>query len=405
MYQFISAAVLPVGINTSWKEVNIKQMIVKNVYQNYKKIIIKVKRTLDNIELYLDIEKNYNQFNNYNYTIEVMLNNLTPLNSHTTELWPLSNVRTMRYEDIHRLNYKVKLARLGYNNLDNLRHDELEDIMIEPRYNMQNTKNIHYYGMVTINGYIHNTGWDGNNVYAIGGGKTYWERNLDIAGLISLPTAEPVSKLNFQESWIKELPDIPFYQSMILSIPNLAEEDTVLFVIGGYLYLPDQKGINRLNATDYKFNLCQTAFQERLIDIVNLIDKETPLDTTQITLDKTVIQSNDYIVKVLLHYLSHVVIIKGQQLGVNYITLRSTNIPNSFKTYQEPIYPLLNNYGRLMEYWKQEEDGHWTLDVVNGNHNKYLHNRHNKDRYTKLTDKLENGFRHMTTQFLKVDIY
>jgi len=60
---------------------------------------------------------------------------------------------------------------------------------------------------------------------------------------------------------------------------------------------------------------------------------------------------------------SFLVLVDTPNLVTNKIELRHSQLPGMFTAYQDPVYPLLVNYGKVGEYWKTHEDGYWSVTV------------------------------------------
>ncbi len=57
---------------------------------------------------------------------------------------------------------------------------------------------------------------------------------------------------------------------------------------------------------------------------------------------------------------------------LNRIYLRYSNMPGMFTSYTDPVYPLIVNHGKAVEYWKTREDGYWSVTVQDSFYKDYI---------------------------------
>jgi hypothetical protein len=85
---------------------------------------------------------------------------------------------------------------------------------------------------------------------------------------------------------------------------------------------------------------------------------------------------------------SFLVIVDTQQLTTNKIYLRHSSMPGMFTAYRDPVYPMVANYGKIVEYWKTYEDGHWAVNVQDSFLRNYIFTTQRKQQLANVTNNM-----------------
>jgi hypothetical protein len=73
------------------------------------------------------------------------------------------------------------------------------------------------------------------------------------------------------------------------------------------------------------------------------------------------------------------------------IHLRHSSMPGMFTAYQDPTYPLIVGYGKVAEYWKIHESGHWSVTVHDSFMRNFVYSEAPPQQLHQVTDNLLAG--------------
>ena len=140
-----------------------------------------------------------------------------------------------------------------------------------------------------------------------------------------------------------------------------------MLVLGGYLLFVDNKSFFQINDDTFALNFNEMPLLERYFEsnpYLNLKHLGLPESSDNISLvNVQEFFSDEVLTKYLTLSQTFFVVLDSPSIFTNKIYLRPSNLPGMFTAYKEPKYPFFVNNGRIAEYWKIFEDGHWTVNV------------------------------------------
>ena len=97
-------------------------------------------------------------------------------------------------------------------------------------------------------------------------------------------------------------------------------------------------------------------------------------------------------------------IVDTPNLHVEKHGILKASFPGQFRSYTDPVYPLMVNGGRLVDYWKIEENGCWSVDVVDSYLRRYVLTEADKLRAQFASDALDTTrrYEHAEGHFLEI---
>ena len=246
--------------------------------------------------------------------------------------------------------------------------------------------------MVSVNGFWHRTDTDGQYVYVLDGGKSLLKSRANNVGFTSFEKIGKVTTVPITENMIYKLDDGDFISRRAYF--DLGDVDTtnktVMVVIGGYLYLPEPAFVRQYSDASWMVDFNGVPLLERYFESLRYLDMES-LGLTKFINNPEQINtpeffSDAHFTKYLTMSQSFFVIVDTPRIYTSRHFLRHNNYPGMFTTYSEPTYPLLTSNGKVSEYWKSYEDGHWSVNVTDA----WWHNRQamsiNKKDIVTMTD-------------------
>ena len=155
-------------------------------------------------------------------------------------------------------------------------------IILNPRY-VTDMSRIHTHGLVTVNGFFHQTEVSeetSHAVYVVDGGKTSLTSGYTEVGLLSFESVGPIIKHPLSELTMTPLDSSGFYGNVLLGGLTGLSTDLrhmqILISIGGFLITPDTSSVS-----------------EPIID--RLDDNLVIIDMTRIDIEKKIIEASKYI--------------------------------------------------------------------------------------------------------------
>lgn len=376
MYSYLNAVCLSRSIGSQWKDVDLSQILMFDIYSNYTKVFLVLYNEVISQDVYVDMDSLRNEFSSYNGTLTEWLTFIGNRTLDTVTGLPSTRVKFAKYSDAFRSKYKVEIGIAGLELPENYPEIEKTDVVLtRPEFNtdMQVVENN---CLVSVNGYYHWTDFHMGKLNVYGGAKSLrLSRNNNI-GLLSFLGLGGVSKTKVLDTDVYSIDEnTPLKTKLIFSVPNTdLENKSYILVLGGYMIFPQEHVFWRSGTNEFTLELEKLPYVERILESSRYLDLSylglTPDVINPRAYNVTELTSDPVIKKYLTLGNSFLVTVNCQTLTTNKIFLRNSNTPGSFTAYQDPSYPLIVNYGKVAEYWKTFEDGHWSVTVTDS----YLRN-------------------------------
>jgi hypothetical protein len=375
MYNYVSAKVLKRTPNAVWEDYDISQMIVRDIFNSFKQVYVNLTATslLVPITLNLnDLQDEYATFNGtFTKLLELIGNTTLPDSSPVT----FTNPQYAYYEDAFRQQYKVDIGKMGVSEDAITNNADKTDLKINRPEKKTDMQVFTDYCMVSINGFFHRT--DGNTqvCYAIDGGKTMQKSRQNQVGIYNFKNIGKLKYKAITDSMVISLDeDTPLSERTYLRINEDLTNKSCFLVLGGYIVMLDGTHFWRYNDDTFILNFAALPYLARYYESQLYLNFESlglPISTDNPSLVSTQeIMSDEVIRKYLTLSQSFFVIIDTPVIYTNKYYIRHSGLPGMFTSYTEPVYPLMVGYGRVAEYWKVQEDGYWSVNVLDS----YLRN-------------------------------
>ena len=182
---------------------------------------------------------------------------------------------------------------------------------------------------------------------------------LDVGALTKIPL--------LSANIVGQTESAPLKDRIIFSISQDLTNKSFFLVLGGYLVFPHPNVFWRNGEKTFALDLNMLPYLERLYESKAYMDL-TALGLTSFPINPDLIDLEEvWSDAILKNYLtlsqSFLVLVDTPNLLTNNIYLRHSDLPGMFTAYQDPVYPLIVNYGKAVEYWKTREDNHWSVTV------------------------------------------
>lgn len=368
MYNFVGSVCLSRSIGSQWHDVDLSNILVFDIYATYSKVFLVLYNDVLVSDVYVDLDTLKAEFSSYNDTLANLLVFLANRTLPTVSSLPSTTIKVAKYSDAIRSNYKVNITKIGVVTPDNYPDSEKHDLEItRPNY-ATDLQLIHDHCLVSVNGYYHMTDADGVKAYVYKGGDTMRKSRSNHLGILSFLDMGVLTKIPIAPANITgQTLDSPLKDKIYFSVDENLDNKSYILVLGGYLVFPSENIFWRNGDNSFALDLNNLPYLERIYESRLYMDM-SGLELTEQIINPDVINAPEaWSDRVIKNYLtlsqSYLVLVDTPNLLTNKINLRHSSLPGMFTAYQEPVYPLVVSHGKVAEYWKVLEDGHWAVNV------------------------------------------
>lgn len=367
-YTLVKTVALPRTIGSQWKDIDTVSIPLKQLYNDYYKLYVELSHVSLTENIYVDLDTLRNQYLQYTGTISDLLIALGDITYITVEKLPSDTIKYIKYDDAFRCQYKIEVAKIGYSLPDNYPITLKDDAVVtRPKY-PTNMRMLHTHALITVNGFVHETTADNDRAYIYDAGKTLRKSRNNSVGILSFAGISEVKKIHVGKEDIHTgATSTSLYERLYIDTKTDLTGKSYFLVLGGYIILPEDQILWKVNETSVAVNLGNMPYIERFYE------SDAVMDLTSLEIERDLdnpglfninqLKSNEFIKSYFTARNSFMVVLDTNHMVYNKNYLRHSNLPGMFKAYQEPEYPLVVNYGRIAEYWKTQEDGQWLCAV------------------------------------------
>lgn len=399
MYSYVDSVVLSRSTGSQWEHLDISNYVVFDIYNKFSKVYLILSNPVLSGNIYVDFDTLKLEFSGYAGTLIQLLADIADRTLTTVPSLPTTTIKHAKYSDAFRSEYKVDITVIGQAVPDNYPDLDKHDLVItRPKYKTD-MRLIHDYCLVSVNGFFHMTDTDGTKAYVHEGADTMRKGRANQMGILSFLDIGKLTKVKLDKANIyPQDPTSTLKEKIYFDITQNVTDKAVILVLGGYLVFPEPNVFWQRGDKSFALNLNNLPYVERLyesnramdLDGLDGLEIETATSDPDI-LDFTKVWSDDTIKNYLTLSQSFLVIIDTKHLITQKHHLRHSNLPGMFTSYTDPVYPLIVNYGKMVEYWKTLEDGHWSVTVEDSFYKDYIISQQPTDTVVYNNFKVPNG--------------
>jgi len=300
----------------------------------------------------------------------------------------------VRYQDAMYSGYKFDIGVAGSNLYDNVNLIDkvnLPDVRIYRNSSSQNSQILQNKALITVNGYVHKTVVIDNKLWILNATKSMLKSRKNHIGIISYYLSpNNLIKYDITSSNCSTDPNTPLYNRVYLTFPN--EIKTPLLILNGYMQFEEPGTFYRIGPNSFVLILANLPYIERLIEASRYSDILRELNLSYNPNIPDLININEAksdvtILKYLTAYNSFMVDLNVDSITNTKIYLNSTRIPNTYLFDQEPVYPLISGYGKLVEYWKRKDAVRCSLITTDSYYDNLLFSKYSIQDLTIINDR------------------
>ena len=411
MYLLKSSVCLERTIGAQWTNVDLSEVLIGSAYQQYKNFFLILSHPSSPVDLYVDMSQVAIDVYSFNGTVTDWLRYIDDAALPFVPNIPSTKRKFVKYANAIQTGYVTSFAEMGYNSPLNATRASFMDISLQ-RDQFKTDMELFGKGcLVTVNGIIHRTVSNDKKAYAIDGAKTVRHSNNTAVGIISFLDVGKLSQVALNPLNILPLDNetLPS-DAVIITLDeefDLENKSFFLVLMGTPVFI-NPKNFEQIGVRSFLLRLSLLNYEERLMDANKYMDLSSlefiaPNHAPGFfSLEQ--IHSLEGVRKVLTLSQSFFVIVDTPNLHVEKHSILKASFPGQFRSYTDPVYPLMVNGGRLVDYWKIEENGCWTVDVVDSHLRRYVLTEADKLRAQFASDALDTTrrYEHAEGHFLEI---
>ena len=374
MYKLVSTFLKPKGISNTYQNIDISLMTVGFIQDNFLDGYIELSNVNLDDNVFLTIQ-DFRQINlpyRLDQTFEYWLSfigNKTILN--VTEKRPNYVSAIVKARNAMQSDFKIKYVDRRYDPDKPMAIGAQNDLYLSKPYVDKNI--LQRRMLTTVNGYLHPTVPYQDGVAVVGGGslvKTIGDINVGILSFASV--GDLTMKAITNENLFSYKGGIPLSEKCIVSLDTSLIGKSVIVVIAGYPIIgsdivsiaSDEQGI--LNINTRRFDI--VTHLNRQLGKINL-ESLGILNNGDIhslrPMSKQAILSDLITRKYLTLPQSFVIIVDTPELTIERIPVVSSGIRDVHINLNEPNLPIIDSYGRIVEYWVSPENNVYSIITAN----------------------------------------
>ena len=377
MYTIVKAVTLMRTIGAQWTVTDLSRTKLEDIYIGYARAVAELSHPALTDHVYVDLKSLRKLEVDTSLTLTDVLKALGDTTLEYVDALPSTTVKYVKYADATQTGFKIATCKIGQNFPINAPATILTDLVVSRPSIMTDMSLLDTHCLLTVNGYIHNTGTDGKYAYVVDGGSSLLKSRCNQLGIWSFTDLGKLTKHKLSVDKIRPyVADGALKDKIYFDIEEDIGNKAYMLVLGGYLVLPAERVFWKRGDKSFALNLNMLNYPERIyesdkyIELNSLGLKRDPVN--QAIVNTADLWSDDVIKKYLTMSQSFLVSVDIDNMFYSTKAIRSHNVPGKFTCYEDPVYPLLVGYGRAAEYWKSKEDGYWGISIADGYKQNYL---------------------------------
>lgn len=379
MYRFVSSFLKPKSVTQSYQNVDISLMTIGHIFTNFLDGYIELSNPAleDNIYLTMEefrrIELPYRLDQTFEYWLSYIGNKT--IFSSTTRPNYVSNM--VKARNILQSSYQFQLCHRQYPPNESMPVGDLNDLYIyKPDVDKRMLQNR---SLVSINGYMHPCVPYYDGIAVVGGGSQHKIIGDLTATLLSFANIGDIKQYPIRPEQVNRYKaGYPLSDKVVIDIGTDLTNKSIIVSIGGYplianglvSILSDVGGVIKLDTRG--FDLIRHINNQ--VGQINLeaLGIVTPDDDKGLPPLSAKGLLSDVITK---QYLclpqSFIAIVDTPLLTLEKEVVSSTGLRDRHVSMSEPILPIMDSYGRIVDYWIVPENGPYAICTANDYYKQY----------------------------------
>ena len=369
MYQYVKSFLKPVGVNQSYQDINVSLMTLGDIYKNFIDGYIELSNTAIDGNVFLSVEdlKSCDLPKRDNLTFEYWLSYIGNRSLPTTDTRIEFTTKKISHRDALQAGYELMICSRDAHYDANLPQSEKKDLYL--------TKSTGAIGLlrtrslVSVNGHLHPHRSYYRGICVLGGGESTPATGNFLCSITSFATIGDVSFVPFTQSMIhRYAPATPYSQQAIIDTTVDLSDKTVMLSLGGVLVTSSkvievvnpENGIIKLNLS--RFDIVDAIYQsvgKINLESLGILDENSLANNYRFA--RAMLLSDEVVLKYLQLVQTFLIVIDNPNVQITKEPVSRTGIAGKFEVKYNPTLPLVDDTGRIVEYWVDSQNDGWYI--------------------------------------------
>lgn len=369
MYQYVKAVLKERGKNKTWVETNVSLMTLSQIFSRFVSGHIELTNAVIGPgSFYVDLNAlrgDNVRFINMNF--EDYITAISPHQFPHLATEPVYETKSILFADARQASFKLQRVYPD-DPTHEMESELLTDILVGKDF--INVDHLKHRALFTVNGFLHRTvPWDEENVLIKDGGRSVLNSKNQTVGAISFAAIGDLQQIPFTDGMISSVGSRqPLRKAAYINLGVDITNKSVMVSIGGYLHLEDavvdvvslNPGVIRVSLDDIDW--VRRVFEmRRHIGIDHLQLSESNTFSRGIVVDE--LYTDAFARRVLTMAQSFAIVVDTPTLWTEKLLISRSTFGCFHESPTEPLYPLVTQSGRMLDYWYRNENGNWVLDI------------------------------------------
>ena len=234
--------------------------------------------------------------------------------------------------------------------------------------------------VVSSAGYLHQTYWSEDAVYARGGGRTLSISNETPTSVISFANLGGCTTMPITPGMLQGLPEegVKLNSAIYINTPDFDwTGKTAFFVLGGYL-IPPGKTFNQIGDKTFEFKYLRYPIadhffeSEKILDLNSVRGVLTRREGNDDALSPAELYQREFIQAYLTHENSFIIAVNSPGVYVEYDALETIQTPGVYLSPKKPTGIAITDTTRIIDYLVRQEPFGWSIHSSVGLRSNYL---------------------------------
>lgn len=367
MYTLVEAIARPIGGGGRWTTIALGEMLLPDVFSTYGRVLATLTNPYLTVPVCLDLADIRADYGSQSISFNAFL----ALNGNTTlptsDTLPVLNTRYAKYNDAILAGYHVRAVHPTISPDTPLpAADKTWLLMTKPDLDYT----LFYKScLVSVNGFIHATDASADGVYVKEGMKSQQMSSHAELGVYSFRELGTLSFIPITADMIyKQDPGQLFKDRAHVDLGVDVSNKTVMLVLGGYLHVLDPRTFYRVSDSSFAVVFNNLPFIDRFyesrdyIDLSSLGVEISTDNPSHFAVDDLL--SDAAIQAYLTLSQSFFVVLDNPNIFATRELIHTSLLPGLYNTATPPVYPLMSELGKMVNYWYQYEIEQYSITTT-----------------------------------------
>lgn len=360
MYVYVNSVLRKKNTDESWKEVNINNMLLSDLFNNYASGHIKLSNKYLSKPVYLDLQEfKAMEISIPDLTFNMWLLYIGDITFATNEVEPTYEGGVVTYCDAWQGGYNIKRM--------NLVNDETENMVDADLPNLHITKlgvaakTLGNYALTLVNGHLHFSDTYKDGLKIIDGAKTIDKSGRNQIGILSFLNVGKIKQIKLTENMITSTTEnSPLSKGLFINLGQDIGKYKVMLSIGGFLhYGKDTFSIVSTDNGIIRVDIDSINIHEKLLVALNDIEfNEGALGISEYlphSIVKEKILSDSSLKYFFTHSTTFVILIDTEVISIEKQMMDNIKLFSMYEYHTKPTLPMIDYYGRMPVYHFEQQ--------------------------------------------------